>query len=153
MRDHDLTIRQVAGDCHAAAGTLYNYFPSKEALLFEVMMGDWQDCCAHMRADALGADDPLEAIRRTTAALYGFTSRYAPMWRNYASAKDSMGALHARHHQIIADISAAAGDTLERFSISGDTYLPEILAELILYASRTEDGFDRIAGVLSRILS
>ena len=35
--DHDVTIRQVARDCRTAVGTVYNYFPSKEALLEELL--------------------------------------------------------------------------------------------------------------------
>jgi hypothetical protein len=61
--------------------------------------------------------------------------------------------LSIRHHLIIAEIAAAASQTLDRFGVQGDAYLPEVLAELILYASRTEDGFGRIVGVLGKILA
>lgn len=35
----DATIREVATDCHTAVGTVYNYFPSKEALLATALQG------------------------------------------------------------------------------------------------------------------
>ena len=153
LRDHDITIRKVAKECETAVGTVYNYFPSKEALLAAVMMDDWLACCRQMHEGAAAAGDPVSAIRQATAALRRFTASYAPLWRNYASARDSVDALSLRHRQIIRAISGVAGEVLERFSISGDAHLPEVLAELILLASRTDDGFERIAGVLERILA
>ena len=54
---------------------------------------------------------------------------------------------------IIAEISAVASQTPDRFGVQGDAYLPEVLAVLILYASRTEDGFVRIVGVLGKLLA
>ena len=58
-----------------------------------------------------------------------------------------------RHHFIIAEIAAVASQTPDRFGVQGDAYLPEVLAVLILYASRTEDGFGRIVGVLGKLLA
>jgi hypothetical protein len=58
-----------------------------------------------------------------------------------------------RHHFIIAEIAAVAWQTPDRFTAQGDAYLPEVLAVLILYASRIEDGFVRIVGVLGKILA
>ena len=153
LQDNDITIRQVAHDCGTAVGTVYNYFPSKEALLAAVMMDDWQKCCADMRLDAAQEATPVGAIRRTTVALRRFTARYAPLWCNYSAARDSMDALSLRHRQIIDQIAGAVAGTLERFSVSGDAYLPQVLAELVLFASRTDDGFERIAGALTKILA
>ena len=153
LESNDVTIRQVAQDCDTAVGTVYNYFPSKEALLAEVMTEDWRLCCEHMHQHAAMAEGPLEALRATTMALRGFTAKYAALWRSYANARDSMEALNGRHRMIVAEIAAAAAETIERFDVRGDAYLAEVLAELILYASRTEDGFDRIAGVLEKILA
>lgn len=153
LETNDITIRQVAQDCDTAVGTVYNYFPSKEALLAEVMMTDWRICCEHMRIGAAKSEGPLEALRVTVMALREFTAKYALLWRNYAGVGDSMEVLNSRHHIIIAEIAAAASQTLDRFGVQGDAYLPEVLAELILYASRTDDGFDRITGVLRKILA
>ena len=44
------------------------------------------------------------------------------------------------------------GRILTRFDLCFDPNLPEVLSELALMASRTDDGFERIAPVLERIL-
>lgn len=38
-----ISMRSVAASCHVALGSLYNYFPSKEALLTETIASVWQD--------------------------------------------------------------------------------------------------------------
>lgn len=149
---HDISIRDLARECGTAVGTVYNYFPSKEALIAKAMMGDWLECCRSMKEDAGVEDRPLDAIRATVAALRRFTSRYAPMWKKYAVEQKTPVNLETRHNQIIAEISEAVNETLVRFDLLYDRHLPEIVAELVLLASRTEDGFERLAPVLERIL-
>ncbi len=150
--DHDVTIRQVARDCETAVGTVYNYFPSKEALITAVMLEDWQACCADMEADARGQQTALAALEAITVVLRRFTARYAPTWRHYASAKGSVGELGLRHRQVIEAISGPVGHALDRFGACFDENLPEVLSELVLLASRSDDGFRRIEPVLEKLL-
>ena len=149
---HDLSMRQLAQQCGTAVGTVYNYFPSKEALIAEVIMPDWLKCCREMKEGAVSGADPLSAVRETAAALRRFTSRYAPVWRHYAGEQNSLASMAGRHNQVIGEIAAAVKETLLRFDLMYDDFLPEIIAEMVLSASRTEDGFRRITPVLERIL-
>ena len=149
---HDVTIREVALDCQTAVGTVYNYFHSKEALLSAVMLEDWVVCREGMDAAAEGQSEPMASMRDLIAALRAFSARYAPTWRNYAGTRDSLEALNLRHAQIIKAISGPVGRILTRFDLCFDPNLPEVLSELALMASRTDDGFERIAPVLERIL-
>ena len=116
-------------------------------------MTGWRICRERMRLDAARSGELLAVLRATTMALPEFTTKYASLWRNYARTRDSMETMNRRHHFIIAEIAAVASQTPDRFGVQGDAYLPEVLAVLILYASRTEDGFGRIVGVLGKILA
>ena len=149
---HDINVRELARECGTAVGTVYNYFPSKEALIAEAMMSDWLECSRNMRKDASIENRPLNAIRATEEALRRFTSRYKPMWKKYANEQKSLLSRENRHTQIIAEIADAVNETLIRFDLLYDSCLPEVIAELVLLASRTENGFDRITPVLERIL-
>lgn len=150
---HDLSIRQIAADCHTAVGTVYNYFPSKEALMAAAMMGDWLDCVEAMQAAADARNAPMETMREIVMALRRFASQCAPIWRNYSASKDSMDQLALRHRQVIDAITGPVETALRHFDRLYSPHLPEVLSELILMASRTEDGFERIAPALERILS
>ena len=39
----DFAMREAAHRCGVAVGTLYNYFPSKDALAAAVMLEDWHE--------------------------------------------------------------------------------------------------------------
>ena len=69
VQDRDFTVRQIASDCGVSVGTLYNYFPSKEALIGAVMMEDWMLCRERMAQASEGKEDILEALRAVEAAL------------------------------------------------------------------------------------
>ena len=64
----------------------------------------------------------------------------------------SLMSLELRHRQIISEIAGAVRETLIRFDLLYDPNLPDVIAELVLMAGRTEDGFERIAPALERIL-
>ena len=149
---HDISMRRLAQECGTAVGTVYNYFPSKEALIAEIIMPDWLECCREMKECAVSGPEPLEAALAITTALRKFTSQYAPVWKNYAGEQNSLTSLVSRHNQIIGEIAAAVKEMLLRFDLLYDEFLPEIIAEMILSASRTEDGFRRIVPVLERVL-
>jgi len=38
------TVRSVASACNIAVRTVYNYFDSKDKLIFEFMLSDWEEC-------------------------------------------------------------------------------------------------------------
>ena len=42
------TIRSVAKGCGVGVGTVYNYFPSKEALVATFMLADWKESMAYI---------------------------------------------------------------------------------------------------------
>ena len=83
VQDRDFTVRQIASDCGVSAGTLYNYFPSKEALIGAVMMEDWMLCRERMAQASEGKEDILEALRAVEAALRSFTDRYRSVFSRY----------------------------------------------------------------------
>jgi len=149
---HDINVRKIARECGTAVGTVYNYFPSKEALIAESMMGDWLECVRNMREGANIESQPLDVIHATVTALREFTSKYKPVWNKNADERKSLLSLESRHNQVIAEISDAVYETLARFDLLYDKYLPEVVAELVLLASRTENGFERIAPLLERTL-
>ncbi|MBQ9197239.1 MAG: TetR/AcrR family transcriptional regulator [Clostridia bacterium] len=150
----ELTIRQVAADCGVSVGAVYNYFPSKEALLTAVMMEDWQACCQAMESGAADRQQPLDALRASEEALRGFTSRYAPTWTHYRATQTApMDALMQRHRMIIDSIAQAVIPTLKRFDRLFDPALPEIVAELLLMASREPEGFNKVSPILAKLLS
>ena len=76
-----LTMRQVAGLCHVAVGTVYNYFPSKDMLAAHILLEDWNDLLRSLQKKVNAAPAPmdgLEAVFSGGTALSGRNMTAAP---------------------------------------------------------------------------
>ena len=62
------------------------------------MMMGWRICRERMRLEAAKSGELLAALRANTMVLPEFTTKHASLWRNYASARDSMETMNRRHH-------------------------------------------------------
>lgn len=57
------TVRQIADAAQLLSGSLYHHFPSKEAMLLDVLDDFFADTLARHRATLARADDPIVALR------------------------------------------------------------------------------------------
>ena len=58
-----MTIRSVATACGIGVGTVYNYYPSKDALLAAWLLEEWKGCISLVEAESAAAAQP-EAVAR-----------------------------------------------------------------------------------------
>src|SRR5688572_28370788 len=65
---HGVTIEDIGGACGISGPAVYRHFPSKDALLADLLVGISQHLLAGGRAEAEAAADPRDALRR----LVGF---------------------------------------------------------------------------------
>ena len=72
------TIRSIARACGVAAGTVYNYFPSKEVLIATFMAEDWNERLLELRA--LQRRDAKETTQAICEALRGFTEKHKALF-------------------------------------------------------------------------
>lgn len=82
-----LAMREVAAECGLATGTLYNYYPAKDALVYELMLQDWTSMLAeldvHLAAE--GRSDPHASLRRLFGALRAYFRMYRDVWTQMAA--------------------------------------------------------------------
>ncbi|MGC0419273.1 TetR/AcrR family transcriptional regulator [Embleya sp. AB8] len=57
------TVRQIAESADMLSGSLYHHFPSKEAMLLEVLDGFFADIMTRQRATVERGDDPIDTLR------------------------------------------------------------------------------------------
>jgi TetR/AcrR family transcriptional regulator, cholesterol catabolism regulator len=65
---HATTMREVAAGVGIKAGSLYNHFPSKEELLFQIAEGVMQDLLAAGREEVATTDEPSDQLRALVRA-------------------------------------------------------------------------------------
>jgi AcrR family transcriptional regulator len=116
------SMEEVAGNAELAVGTLYNYFSSKDELLFAISRSDTEHLLRigeSILADP--PDDPAEAIGALTEVMVqGITAGERRLWRELfvasIAAPDTLGArLFALDMRLIAQLT----EMLDRLKARG----------------------------------
>ncbi len=148
-----ITIRQIAADCGTAAGTVYNYFPSKQVLIAAVIQEDWEQCVQQMDVHTETSQSAMEGLRGICAALRVFTIQHSFFWDHYGGSGITRGKLTTYHHQVISQINMPVRALLERFDLLFDPYLSVVISEILLHAARSENGFRLVKPALEKLLA
>ena len=149
-----LTIRTVAARCHVAVGTVYHYYPAKDALIAAVMLEDWQSTLTRMESAASAANSASDGIRAVFAQLCAFEQQYQEIWQQYALQNNPLPSRQMYHEQLIAQMAGILRALLTNHSIADDPVLPTFLAETLLHlAPQGLDGYDRAAHLILRLIA
>ena len=103
-----MTIRSVAKECGVGIGTVYNYFKSKEDLIFAFMHEAWLESLSNMRRCAETTDSPEVLLR----CVHGEIQKYVD-----------------DHKRLLTDKNAEKVFSLNYFT--AHAYLRNQLAEVI----------------------
>ncbi len=139
-----LNIRAVAKNCGVGVGTVYNYFPSKVALVAAFMAEDWKGRLNAIRraADSSDSIDPaLEAIYRTLREFY---RDYSTVFRDFAL---SSPAPSPRYHEMLR---SQLGSILRPFCTDNFTAL--FVSESMLVWSVAGTPLAQLSGIIHKII-
>lgn len=138
----NVTIRSVAAACGVGVGTVYNYFPSKDALLAAYMLPDWKECMTVICAVGSHSEKPEDVTRCIYDQLSGFTDRHQGVFRD-AAAVAGFAAADTQYHKLLRSQLA---QPLERFCGSG--FAVEFIAEALLTWTVAGKAFEEIYGMI-----
>ena len=147
------TMRGVAAACGVAAGTLYNYFPSKEYLIGCVVLEDWQAAVEEMTALAGSARTIGEGVERLYAAMCRFVEAH-----RYLTAFDIRGGKdgfdYAGRHILLRQQMEALLVRLEaRFGTVPDSGITTFFAESILSFSTKNYDYSQLSAAFNKLLN
>lgn len=132
------TVRSVASALNIGVGTLYNYFKSKDLLISAFMLDDWHYCTSKM--NALDPEDTNAFFRGMLLALGEFVDKYRFLFNDQDASRALSAVFNERHVQLrqllVRIIEPACKSKMESFKEK--TFLPEYLAESILYFSMSD---------------
>lgn len=131
-----LALREVAGQCGLAVGTIYNYFSSKDRLVASVMAEDWMEALEAMKKGCDEAVDVEQGVRAIYDAVEAFSRVYEPIWSGYKGLPSEFG---MRHLMLRGQLSRLLASLLKRLGRGEDARLCPLLAETILACALQKD--------------
>ena len=140
-----MTIRTVAKGCGVGVGTVYNYYPSKEALVASFMLDDWKICVASIEDAAANAQTLEPVLRVIYEKLLLFMKQYDPIIRDESAVSSYTGST-SKYHSVLR--SQLAGPVRK---FCRDDFTAEFIAEAMLSWTVAGKNFDDLKAVLLRI--
>lgn len=140
-----MTIRSVAKSCGVGVGTVYNYFPSKDALLATYLLQDWKICVAAIQAVSTCSDTPVNVVRCIHDQLCQYAQCHQAIFRDEAASASFAGSF-SRYHGLLRQQLA---QPLRKFCQSD--FASEFIAEALLTWTMAGKSFEEIYGMIDRV--
>lgn len=140
-----LTIRSVAQACGVGVGTVYNYFPSKDALAAAVMLEDWNRRMQIIAAAGAAGGGPEPVLRCMYDQLLAYAGQYRAVFRDSRAASGLSGSFR-RYHRMLRDQLAAP---LDRYC--ADAFASRFIAEALLAWTMEGSPFEDIYSLLQKL--
>ena len=111
-----LSIREIANACNMAVGTVYNYFPTKNDLVNDVVGRFWNEALADRMPSAHAGDDFVDFCQELARQLSEALAKFRDDWLTEIAALDAHGLASARKREesCFAHIRKGLAIALER---------------------------------------
>jgi len=140
-----MTIRSVAKSCGVGVGTVYNYYPSKDALVAAFMLADWNGCMEPVRNCSEASQNPEEVLHSVYDGLHRFLLLHEKIFQDEAAAVSFSGS-GGRYHGMLRSQLA---QPVRKFC--RDDFTADFIAEALLTWAVAETPFDVLCPVLLRL--
>ena len=140
-----MTIRSVAKACGVGIGTVYNYFPSKEALIATHLLEDWNGCVDMIRQTAAQADDPQPVLQCIHEQLVGFSHRHQALFQDEGAASGFAGSFSQYHGLLRSQLAGPLG------KFCHDGFTAEFIAEGLLTWTMAGRSFAEIYEIVKKL--
>ena len=151
-----LSLREVARQCNIAVGTIYNYFPSKLALIVAIMLDDWTEQTEKIQKACANAENAEDGIKSIFPNLREFVLLYQDVWNMSMHSKevrDQMLNGRSRRQMLVEQLVTVIRALLDRFEIPYDPFLPQfITTSLLTYIMEPDFDYEQLNKVFKKIL-
>jgi AcrR family transcriptional regulator len=145
-----LTMREVAAGCGIAVGTLYNYFPSKEALAGGVMLEDWHAVLARVKAGCAAAPGLTQGLTALYEGVMRFSARYEGIWEGYGFVGGHGLDFTRRHRLLVRQLADCLAPLMEKLAAppQADVFLVE---NIMICTGRSDMTFASFLAIAQRL--
>ena len=93
-----VNIRTIAKNCGVGVGTVYNYFPSKDAMIAGFLLSDWKQSLSQLQTKAETATNPDTVLYAVYEQLVDFCSKNSQLFHDAAA---TVPAPPKRYHAVL----------------------------------------------------
>ena len=140
-----LTVRSVAAAVGVGVGTVYNYFPSKDALVAGYLLRDWNLCLTEIQEVANSSVSPEPVLQCIYSHLQDFSQRHRMIFQDRDAANAYAGSFGKYHGLLRSQIA----QPLRKFC-PGD-FSSEFIAEALLTWTIGGKPFSDIYGMIRKL--
>ena len=140
-----VTIRSIARAVGVGVGTVYNYFPSKDALLANYMLSDWKRCIALIEAAGERSASVEPVVHCMYDQLCGFALRHASVIHDKGASSVFAGSFSQYHGLLRSQLA----QPLRKYCHS--EFAPEFIAEALLTWTMAGKEFAEIYGMIEKL--
>jgi AcrR family transcriptional regulator len=102
-----LNMREIAKASGIAVGTIYNYFPTKDNLMSELMYQYWMEFIAAIKEAQQEECELFEKFRNIYQLLESFLDTFKDTWLKLNGSEKGMTKEHHRQKQEVVDLFVA----------------------------------------------
>ena len=146
-----MTIRSVAKKCGVAAGTIYNYYPSKDHLVASFLLSDWIAMEKTFQRPNVQGATPEAAFCLMYEGLMRFAREYQPLFSDKQAVFIAAAGFHARHRELRERFAGIINSPCMRWAKSPSTFLNHFVAEALLAWSMEQRDFQEVWTVLGTL--
>ena len=145
------TVRDLARDCGVSVGTIYDYYPSKNALLVYAISGDWREVLENAKSRAYpSAHEAMEALYDSISS---FVARYRSALSQYAVKPEDASDFIRGRRQLSGQLAAVVAMLLRPFREVDDPELCQFIANALLsFALYGDCSYARLAPFIQKLL-
>ena len=140
-----MTIRSVAKSCGIAIGTVYNYYPSKDALIAAFLLEDWMLCVRAIEECAALSPSPSPVLETIHIQLLHFYHHHEGVFRDKNAAAGFSGSFSRYHGVLRSQLSAPIRKYCR------DDFMAEFIAEAMLVWTIYGKAFDEINDLIQKL--
>ncbi len=140
-----VTVRSVAAACGVGVGTVYNYYPSKDALIATYLLRDWKVCVAEIAAVSAETGESRTVVRCIYDRLLSFARRHGAVFLDKAAEASFPGSFSPYHKMLRRQIA----EPLRKFCDSD--FGAEFAAEALLTWTMAGTEFEALYEIIEKL--
>lgn len=152
----NLSIRNIAKNCGIGMGTIYNYFKSKDDIIFDIIMEDWTTILGRMDRSIKSDMPMIDKLESLHNLLKEFVGGFHGMWMDmatskakktdYKSLKSQRMVYSMELHERISSVTLELSSTMEKDELD---FLNSTLTTIFLSNDKFE--FKTLEKILNRL--